>query len=53
MIFSHSQKNEVVVLGRVSAGNHGFSVPGDYDAVTAFLKSMFTFLLMSDIMQAA
>ena len=23
-------ENEVVVLGRVSAGNHGFSVSGDY-----------------------
>ena len=25
-----SEKNEVVVHGSVSAGNHDFSVPGDY-----------------------
>ena len=24
------KRNEVVVLGSVSAGNHGFSVSGDY-----------------------
>ena len=30
MICSHGQKNEVVVIGSVSAESHDFSVSGDY-----------------------